>query len=68
MIEIGGEGRSGRMLSKSIEKEMEVTYFKILCDFTSKVGVFEEGDEVSFGMFLGSHGYRLEAKVSLGGH
>jgi len=42
---------------------MDVAYLKILCDFASKVGAFEERDEVSFGTFLGSCDWRLEAKV-----
>jgi hypothetical protein len=65
-LEIGSEGRSGRMLSEIIEEGRNTAYLKILCDFVSKVGVFEEGNEVSFGRFLGGYGWRLEAKVGLG--
>jgi hypothetical protein len=54
------------MLSKNVENETDVAYLKILCDFVNMVDVFEEGDEVSFGTFLGSRDWRLEVKVGLG--
>jgi hypothetical protein len=34
---------------------MNVVYPKFSCDFTNKVGVFEERDEVSVGTFLRSY-------------